>query len=179
MGVLHVSAAPLSDSPLPPPNQSAIALLGFFLVCYSIATIGAIATVHSIPTWYASLIKPAFNPPNWVFAPVWILLYGFMAIAAWLVWRTPYIGPNADARSNGLIYFTFQLVLNALWTIVFFHFHRLFFALIIILGLWYAIYSAVRCFWKVDRFAAGLMFLYLAWVSFATLLNFAILRLNR
>lgn len=159
-------------------RNQAFALIGFMLVCFSVAVVGAAASVHAIPGWYATLHKPAFNPPNWVFAPVWTTLYGLMAFAAWLVWRSPYLGPTADARSNGLIYFSFQLVLNFLWAPFFFHFHRTFFSLILLMGLWYAIFQTMRCFNKVNRPAGAIMFLYLAWVSYAALLNAAIFHLN-
>lgn len=156
----------------------AIALVGFLLACYSVAVIGAAASVHNIPGWYAHLHKPIFNPPNWVFAPVWTALYTLMAVAAWLVWRAPHFGPRADARSHGLTYFVLQLCLNALWTPIFFHFHRPIFALVVLFGLWYAVYQNLRCFSKVSRPAGAIMFLYLSWLTFAATLNAAIIHLN-
>jgi tryptophan-rich sensory protein len=173
-----VPAITVPDLPPESGHRQILALVGFLLACFSVAAVGAAATVHSIPAWYALLHKPGFTPPNWIFAPVWTALYALMAFAAWLVWRSPYLGPTADARSNGLIYFTFQLVINFLWAPVFFHFHRPFFALIIILGLWFAVFQTMRCFNKVSRVAGAIMLLYLAWVSFATLLNAAIFHLN-
>ena len=165
---------------LPPESglRQTLALIGFLIACFSVAVVGAAASVHSIPGWYATLHKPLFTPPNWLFAPVWTALYALMAFAAWLVWRSPYLGPKADARSNGLIYFTFQLVINFLWAPVFFHLHRTFFALVIIVGLWFAIFQTMRCFNKVSRTAGVIMLVYLAWVSYATLLNAAIFHLN-
>jgi len=160
------------------PGRPIAGLLGFLLVCYAIAALGALATVPAIPSWYAALAKPSFNPPNWVFAPVWTTLYGLMAIAAWLVWRTPKTGRQAKYRLSGLNLFSIQLLLNAVWTPVFFHFHRLLAALVVILCLLVAIFLTTHRFGKVDRFAAALMLPYLAWVAFATALNYQIYRLN-
>jgi translocator protein len=160
------------------PAQPLAALLGFVLVCYAVAAVGALATVPAIPTWYAALAKPSFNPPNWIFAPVWTTLYGLMAIAAWLVWRTPKAGPHAASRIAGLNLFSVQLLLNAVWTPIFFHYHQLLTALVVILCLVVAITLTTLRFWKVDRLAASLMIPYLAWVTFATALNYQIYRLN-
>jgi benzodiazapine receptor len=163
-------------------TTSAAASIGVFLslvcVCYGVAGVGAFFTAPEIATWYAALAKPSFNPPNWIFAPVWTALYGFMAIAAWLVWRTPKLGVTAASRRAGLILFVIQLCLNALWTPLFFRFHQLLAALIVIVFLWVAIVLATVRFWQVDRLAGVLMLFYLAWVSFATALNFEIYRLN-
>jgi translocator protein len=101
-----------------------------------------------------------------------------MAIAAWLVWRTPKTGLRATSRLSGLNLFSIQLLLNAVWTPVFFHYHQLLAALIVILCLTVAILLTTARFWKVDRFAAALLLPYLAWVGFATALNYQIYRLN-
>lgn len=153
-------------------------LLGCFVVCYGVAAVGVLLTSSAIPTWYATIAKPSFNPPNWIFAPVWTVLYGLMAVAAWRVWRTPNAGLRSGDRRHGLILFAVQLVLNGLWTPVFFHFHQVLGALITILCLWVAILLTIFRFAKVDRWATGLMVPYLLWVSFATILNFEIYRLN-
>lgn len=150
------------------------ALLGALLFCYAVAALGAVFTAPSIPTWYAALAKPAFNPPNSLFAPVWTVLYGLMAVAAWLVWRTP---PN-KTRTAGLSLFALQLALNALWTPVFFHLHLLLSALVLIVLLWLAILLTTLAFTKVSRLAAALLLPYLAWVAFASALNYQIYRLN-
>ena len=158
--------------------HSLLALLGFFLLCYAVAGFGAVFTASSIPTWYAALAKPGFNPPNSLFAPVWTILYGLMAIAAWLVWRTPPASTRSHGRVSSLVLFGIQLFLNALWTPVFFRLHLLLPALIIIVGLWFFILFATLRFWTVNRIAAALMLPYLAWVGFASALNFEIYRLN-
>jgi translocator protein len=101
-----------------------------------------------------------------------------MAIAAWLVWRTPKTGSRAGSRLTGLNLFSFRLLLNAVWTPVFFHYHWLLAALVIILCLWVAILLTMIQFWRMDRFAAVLLLPYLAWVGFAAELNYQIYRLN-
>ena len=95
------------------PIRPAAVLLGLFVVCYGVAALGASITAPSLSTWYATLAKPGFTPPDWLFAPIWTALYGLMAIAAWLVWRTPKHGPEAESRRSGLILFAVQLSLNA------------------------------------------------------------------
>src|SRR5690348_1610808 len=96
------------------PIRPAAVLLGLFAVCYGVAALGAFITAPSLSTWYATLAKPNFTPPDWLFAPIWTALYGLMAIAAWLVWRTPKYGSDAESRRSGLILFAVQLSLNAL-----------------------------------------------------------------
>ena len=155
-----------------------IVFLGFFILCYGVTAVVSVSIASSDPGWYAALNKPSFNPPNWLFSPVWTALYGLMAIAAWLVWRTPKTGPDAGYRRSSLVLFAVQLSLNALWSPVFFHFHQILPALGVILCLWVAILLTTLRFWKVERFAAGLMIPYLLWITFATALNIGIYRLN-
>ena len=124
--------------------------------------------------WYAQLQKPAFNPPNWVFAPVWTLLYILMAVAAWLVWRKAGLQEGALP----LALYAFQLGVNAWWSWLFFGMHQIGGALADLVLLWVCIAIACALFWRV-RLAAGLLMLpYVAWVSFAGALNFALWRLN-
>ena len=124
--------------------------------------------------WYASLQKPPWNPPSWVFGPVWTALYLMMAVAAWRVWRAG--GFKRQGRALG--FYLLQLALNALWTPLFFGAHQMGAAFICIVLLWLAIAATVYSFWKADRPAALLLAPYLAWVSFATVLNFTLWRLN-
>ncbi len=131
-------------------------------------------TVPNIPTWYNFLNKPAFQPPNWVFGPAWTVLYILMAVAAWLVWCSA----NSGRRRLPLTWFIIQLALNALWSPLFFGAHLILPALFDIGLLWIAIVATIVTFWPVNRTAGLLMLPYLAWVSFASLLNFAIWRLN-
>ena len=124
--------------------------------------------------WFGELIKPVWQPPNWLFGPVWTALYLMMGIAAGLVWLR---GPSQLVRS-ALVAFGAQLLLNALWTPAFFGAHALGGALIVILALWLAIFTTIVRFARVSRWAAALLLPYLAWVSFATALNAELLRLN-
>ena len=170
----------LVQSNSPSRFRSVLALAGFLLLCYAVAAIGAYSTTPAIPTWYADLTKPSFNPPNWIFAPVWTALYALMALAAWLIWRTP-TEPQTlqdSARLDALIAFYIQLVLNFLWTPIFFHYHQILVAAVIILLLWLAILLTIVLFWRVRPLAGVLLMPYIAWVTFATALNLAILRLN-
>jgi tryptophan-rich sensory protein len=124
--------------------------------------------------WYASLKKPSWNPPGWVFGPVWTTLYVMMAVAAWLVWKRG----GFSSQRPALVLFLAQLALNAAWTPLFFGLHRPGLAFAEILLLWLAIAAALAAFRPVSRAAAWLLTPYLAWVSFAAVLNFALWRLN-
>ena len=151
-------------------------LIGFFLICFAAAAIGGTATGSSLGTWYQSLRKPALTPPGWVFGPVWTILYSFMAIAAWLVWRR---GRGTKAGRRAMIFFSAQLALNALWSILFFGLQLPGAALVDIGLLWASIVGWLVASWRLDRRAAFLIAPYLAWVSFAAYLNFQIWRLNQ
>jgi tryptophan-rich sensory protein len=124
--------------------------------------------------WYGTLTKPSWNPPGWLFGPVWSVLYTMMAVAAWLVWRQGGWGK----QRKPLLIFLAQLALNAAWTPLFFGLHNPGLALLDIALLWLAIVAMIAAFWRVHRIAAALLIPYLAWVSFATFLNFTIWRLN-
>jgi translocator protein len=148
-----------------------IKLLGFTLLCLLAGIIGALFTSTGPTSWYSQLIKPSFNPPDWIFAPVWTLLYILMGIALYLAVRK-------KASLTGIILFISQLVLNTLWTIIFFGFHYTLFAFIEIIILWLAILYTIIEFHKKSKAAAYLMIPYILWVSFATILNLAIVVLN-
>jgi translocator protein len=152
------------------PKNPWLGLLLFISVCVIVAAIGGIATTPNIPVWYAGLEKPTWTPPNWLFGPVWSMLYLGMAVAAWLVWRK-------GKAAGPMALFTVQLVLNAAWSWLFFGLHRPDIAFVEILLLWLAIAATTIVFWR-RSLAAGLLFLpYLAWVSFAAVLNFMIWQL--
>jgi benzodiazapine receptor len=138
--------------------------------------IGSVFTRSAIPTWYATLQKPSFNPPNWLFAPVWTFLYILMGIAAFLVWRK---GVGNRQIRMALIVFLIQLILNALWSVVFFGLESPLYGLIVISILWVAILFTVLQFFKISRVASVLMWPYLLWVTFAAALNSSIWLLNR
>ena len=137
--------------------------------------IGSIFTVAAIPTWYAALSKPALNPPNWIFAPVWNTLFILMGIAAWLVWRR---GWDKKSVRTALTIFLVQLILNSLWSIIFFGLRNPGAAFWEIIILWLAIIVTIIWFYKVSRAAAYLLIPYILWVSFAGYLNLSIWRLS-
>ena len=145
------------------------------LICHSAGFIGAVFTSSAIPTWYDSLKKPPFSPPNWIFGPVWIILYTLMGISAYLVWRQ---GINDSQVKTALIIFGVQLFLNALWSPIFFGFRALFAGLIVIIIMWIAILLTILAFLKISTVAAVLLIPYILWVSFATILNFSLWILN-
>lgn len=160
-----------TQSPRP---RAWLALIEFLILCFAVQGISSIFDLHNIPIWYAGLIKPPLNPPNWVFAPVWTVLCAFMAIAAWLVWKTR----RSGCRRHGLRLFYVQLALNFLWSWIFFSRHQIGTAFIDIMALWAAIFLTMLNFKKVSTTAAWLLVPYLAWVTFAGYLNLAFWRLN-
>src|SRR4030042_365468 len=146
------------------------------VACLAAGAIGSIFTRQAIPTWYATLEKPVFNPPNWLFAPVWTLLYILMGVAAFLVWRKGF--ENRQGKI-ALIAFLVQLVLNALWSVVFFGLQSPLYGLIVISVLWVAILYTTLQFYRISLAAGVLMLPYLLWVTFAAGLNESIWLLNR
>lgn len=152
-----------------------IALVVAIVASQLAGAIGSMATAPAVREWYPTLTKPSFNPPSWVFGPVWITLYTLMGIAAWLVWRAGWGRPIVRAA---LIAFIVQLALNALWSWVFFGFHELFWAFVEIIALWIAIVVTTALFFRVSTWAGVLMIPYILWVSFAAVLNYSIWRLN-
>lgn len=152
-------------------GRSLAALAGWLILTYS-----ASATVVFVSTggWYAGLAKPTWNPPGWLFGPVWTVLYAMMAVAAWRVWRRG--GWARQKTTLGL--FVVQWTFNALWTPLFFGLHRPGWALAEILVLLAAILATIRAFWRVDRIAGALLVPYVGWVAFASMLNWTIWRLN-
>ena len=148
-----------------------LGLIVSLAVCFAAAIPGAV-----FPTgqWYAQLAKPALTPPNWVFGPVWTLLYLMMAVAAWLVWSDP----SPPRARIPLIVFVVQLVLNAAWSCLFFGLHSIGLALADIVVLWATILATLISFWRLRKLAGALLIPYLLWVSFAGYLNIALWRLN-
>ncbi|MDD3531182.1 MAG: tryptophan-rich sensory protein [Candidatus Pacebacteria bacterium] len=137
--------------------------------------IGTVFTVSSIPTWYAALTKPVLNPPAWVFGPVWTLLYALMGVALFLVWKN---GFDRRGVKIAVGIFACQLILNTLWSIIFFGLHALGTAFVEIIFLWFSIVATIWTFAKVSQPAAWLLVPYIAWVSFASYLNYALWALN-
>ena len=152
------------------------ALLVFSILISQLAgIIGSLATTPAIPGWYAGLNKPFFNPPNWIFGPVWITLYTLMGISLYIIWIK---NTKKKKHSNLIAFFFTHLVFNSLWSIVFFAMKNLALAFIVILILWTMIFTLIKKFKEINKLAAYLLVPYLAWVTFATLLNFAIWQLN-
>jgi translocator protein len=157
------------------PLPSWAALVGLILLCLAVGAIGGWASAGPIRDWYPSITKPGWNPPNWVFGPVWTLLYVLMAIAAWLVWKK---NPQFSGVRIALNLFFLQLALNLAWTFIFFAAHSPGWALIEIAVFWLAIAATLYAFWSHSRLAGLMLAPYLAWASFAAVLNAAIWRLN-
>ena len=152
-----------------------IKLVVSIVACQCAGLIGSVFTAPSIPTWYAALEKPFFTPPNWLFAPAWITLYLLMAVAAFLIWRR---GLGEEGVKCALTVFLAQLVLNALWSVVFFGLQSPLYGMVVIIALWIAILLTIIKFFKLSAAAGSLMLPYILWVSFASALNIAIWVLN-
>lgn len=147
---------------------SLLVLAGFVVITFC----APLAGMFSPPgDWYASLNKPSWNPPAWIFGPVWTALYLMMAIAAWLVWKR-------SGWCGALWIYLVQLLLNAAWTPIFFGAREIGWALVAIIALWAAILCTLLAFLRVSRVAGWMLLPYLAWVSFATVLNFTLWRMN-
>ena len=142
------------------------------LICFAAAGIGSIWTSATVGTWYKSLLKPPWQPPNWLFGPVWTVLYLLMGISLWLVWRKVGLAPGPIG------WFAGQLALNALWSGLFFGLQMPGAAFAEIVVLWLAIAGTIVAFWGVSPVAGALLIPYLGWVTFASALNFTIWRLN-
>ena len=155
-----------------PARRQILALIGWLVLCFAAS---GTAVFVSTGGWYAQLQKPSWNPPAWIFGPVWTVLYIMMAVAAWMVWRVG--GWRRQGRALGL--FLGQWLLNALWTPLFFGLHQPLLAFVEIVALWVVLVATVIAFGRVRRAAAVLLLPYLAWVSFAAVLNFTIWWLNR
>jgi translocator protein len=157
-------------------NWNSILMLALFItVTFLAAGSGAFFTSTSVSSWYPTLRKPSWNPPAWIFGPVWTVLYLTMAIAAWLVWRKR----GFDGTAGALGLFALQLALNAVWSPLFFGLRNPLAGLVDIVPLWAAILATLVCFWKISPIAGALLAPYWLWVSFATALNFMIWRMNR
>ena len=150
-----------------------VGLVAWLLLCFSVSFIGAMGSFQA-PAFYAQLVQPAWAPPAWLFGPVWTALYAMMAVAAWLVWRR---GGFRHQR-QALAWFLVQLVLNALWSWLFFAWQQGLWSVINILALWLGIVMTIWQFYRVSRPAAALLVPYLLWVGFASWLNITLWRLN-
>jgi tryptophan-rich sensory protein len=154
-------------------SKQVLGFLGWLLVCLAAAALGGLASAQA-GVFYQALLRPDWAPPGWLFGPVWTVLYLLMAVSAWLVWRA------GGFRNAGfaLSMFLFQLAVNALWTWLFFVWHLGAAALAEIMVLWLLIVATVSLFWRHHRLAAVLLLPYLAWVSFAAVLTWAVWKHN-
>ncbi len=149
-----------------------VSLIGFIAATFVAASMGAFFRPGN---WYERLAKPSWRPPNWLFAPVWTVLYLAIAVSGWLVWR----GDGFAGAALPLAIYAVQLALNAAWTPIFFGMHRLGAAFVEIVLLWASIAATIILFYPLDVLSALLLLPYLAWVSFASALNFSVWQLNR
>ena len=155
--------------------KKATKLIASIFICQLAGIVGSLFTYQAIPTWYAYLQKPSFNPPNWIFGPVWITLYTLMGISAFLVFERGW--ENKEVKL-ALSIFGLQLILNSIWSIIFFGLQLPVFAFIEIVILWIFILLSIIYFYKVSKPAALLLLPYILWVSFASVLNLSIAILN-
>jgi translocator protein len=149
-----------------------LVLAGFIILCLAVGIGAGFATQSSVESWYLTLNRPSWNPPNWLFAPVWTTLYIMMAVAAWLVWRT-----GQDTKPAMLLFFS-QLALNFAWSFLFFGARSTGLGLIGILLMLAAVAATTFVFWRISKPAGALFMPYLAWTAFAAFLNFTIWRMN-
>jgi tryptophan-rich sensory protein len=156
-------------------SRDILKLVVSIVACQCAGLIGSIFTMPAIPTWYETLAKPSFTPPSWLFAPAWVTLYVLMGVAAFLIWRK---GLDIRNVKTALIIFLIQLVLNALWSAIFFGAKSLIGGAVVIVLLWIAILFTILRFFKISAVAGGLLIPYILWVSFASVLNISILALS-
>lgn len=172
---LDASKANASDeSTMFVPLMRWVVLLGFIGVCFAAAFVGNALSGNAAQTWYPQLNQPAFTPPAWVFGPVWAVLYLAMGVAAWLVW----LRRGVRSAEGVWALFALQLVLNAVWPGVFFGMRDLGSAFFVIVVLWLAIGATLLAFWRIHRLAGALFVPYLAWVTFAAVLNYSLWQMN-
>ena len=155
-------------------SKKILTLFASIIIAQLAGAVGSIFTAPSIQSWYVFLEKPFFAPPNWLFAPAWITLYALMGIAAFLVWQK-----RRKVEVKSALYFYFaQLLLNASWSVAFFGLQNPFLGFLVIIALWLLILVTMVKFYKIERIAGLLFIPYILWVTFATMLNFAIWQLN-
>ncbi len=154
-------------------QRQILGFIGWFILSFAASAVGAVASIEA-KSFYSQLVQPSWAPPPWLFGPVWTVLYAMMAVAAWLVWREGGFCSNRTALSL----FVVQLVLNALWTWIFFAWHSGPWAFAEIMVLWVLIIATLVAFWRVRPLVGVLLIPYLLWVSFAAALNYSVWQLN-
>lgn len=171
---------PASQTNAPPARssfaRSALLALMAIIPVFATSFLGSLATMPQITGWYTTIVKPSFNPPNWVFGPAWTILFIMMAYAFWRVLK---LDPKTPGRRAAIAIFLVQLVFNAGWSWAFFWGQSPLAGLVVIVFLWLSIAVNIAAFWRLERTAGLLLVPYLAWVSFASALNVAIFALNR
>lgn len=160
-----------------PERRPLVSLVFAVVVCIVVGSSGSAFTTMGLVDWYPTLTKPALAPPDWVFGPVWTVLFTLMGVAVWLIWRE-ITGPDGDAARLALVAFAVQFVVNVAWSAAFFGLRSIEAGLVVIAVLWVAIVVTLALFYRVDHRAAVLLVPYLAWVSFAAYLNYAFWALN-
>ncbi len=151
-------------------------LIVSIIICQLAGIIGGLFTSQTIPTWYQTIKKPAFTPPNWIFGPVWTLLYLLMGIALYLVWKSAAPG---KAKALAVFFFFAQLALNVLWSFLFFFLKNPLAGFIDIIVLWISILVTILLFYPLSKVGALLLVPYILWVTFASVLNYFLWQLNR
>ncbi len=156
-------------------KRGALGLAVSILICQSAGIIGSLFTIPAIETWWVTLSKPWFTPPGWVISVIWIILYTLMGISAFWIWKG---GIERREVKTAVGVFGFQLLLNGIWTPVFFGLKNLLLGLAIIVALWFAILATIVLFYRISRKSGIILIPYLAWVTIATLLNYSVFLLN-
>ena len=154
--------------------KNIVKLVGLIFICFLPGIIGGFFTANNLYPWYELLSKPSFNPPSWVFSPVWTTLYTLMGISLFLILKAD----KSRNKTLGTVFFGIQLILNGLWSIVFFGLHQIILAFVVIILLMLFIILSIWKFYNISKSAAYILIPYLLWVSFATVLNFALYLLN-
>lgn len=152
-------------------------LIAAIAICFLAAAIGSVFTSSAIPGWYQTIKKPSFNPPSWIFGPVWTILYLLMGLSAYLVWKKESFF-RKNKVNQSLLIFLVQLIFNALWSVVFFGLNDIVGAMAVIVALWFLILATIIQFYKMSKTAAYLLVPYFLWVTFASILNLAIVLIN-
>jgi translocator protein len=156
--------------------NNAIRLIIAIAIPLAVGFTSGFLTITGVGSWYQTINKPSWNPPGWIFGPVWTTLYIMMGIALYLVWKSD---ASVVLKKTAISLFTVQLVLNFFWSLIFFNQHQIGWALIEIIAMWFFILFTIFAFAQVNKTAAWLLVPYSCWVSFATILNYAIWKLNR
>lgn len=157
-------------------KSKTLKLIISILICQSAGFFGSLFTTPKIATWYQGVTKPSFNPPNYLFGPVWTILFILMGISLYIIWTSKF--KDRAYKKEVIIIFAIQLILNILWSILFFGLESPMFAFFEIMILWISIFATIIGFYKISRIASLILIPYILWVSFASVLNFFIWKLN-